>query len=170
MPANVSKIEPADVLLGWASAERTKTDRFKAVLSGQGCLSHVPEEADLAGLLAHRHFILGFFVLNTTEWFSADLTRTELENARTMNMNDVPTLAPSRLLVDLAKVSSYKVHNFDPAKAVGRPVVVAAGQGQQVCLIDGYNRCCEILRNHPGIQSVSVYLGVCPRLPSWRFF
>lgn len=169
MPTNQTRVQPGKVFLDWAAAERAKTDCSKALLACAGSLSPVPDEAEFVGLLAHRHFLLSFFLMNDTEWFTADLTVSELGSARTMA--HVAEKNPTRLLSDLVPIApDYKVHGFSLGAMKGRPILVAASAAAQTCLIDGYNRCCEILRNHQGFAAVPVYLGVCPNLGQWRWY
>lgn len=168
MPTNARRIEPEQVLLGWAAAEVQKTASIKALLS-QTVMSGVQEEEDLAVLIGHRHHLLAFFLLNQTEWFSADLTLRELGAARTLAC--FGSQSRTRILSDLAAVATgFNVPNFSIGAMTGRPVLVATSEVATPCLIDGYNRCCEILRNHAAVAWMPVYLGVCPNLPNWRWY
>ena len=128
------------------------------------------EGRDLASHLKFRKPLLDFFLLNNTKWYSADFTLSELGDVRTINY--FAKNNPTRVLRDFFPINpEYWVSGFSIDAMIGRPILVAQDYASQPCMLDGYHRSCEILRNHSAaIIKIPVYLGICPNLLEWSWY
>ncbi len=187
-----SQIDQFEMLRNWALAEAT---------SGQTEMSHVvagwPAETqrklqtgqhDLlsegewrmleAGIVFTRQLLLVGLLWLQPEWYRGEVPVETLADMRIINSPPFAGKAPSRKLADLAEAErgggTASQSQFSLDKMVGLPIAVGLSFDGPVCLVEGYTRCCTILRRcKDGTfqhRRVPFIVGVSERIMEWSWW
>lgn len=183
-------VDETTVLRAWAIAEAMsqKTPLGKAVARGR----YLPEMTEK--LLSGRHEALsdsewralerdivetrsallqGLNALHP-QWYEGHASAELLREIRFFNLPDWTAKTPSRRLVDLS--GDRNLPGREPefrgfSTSVERPIAVGPSLDGPLCLVEGYTRCCAILRDCRAgllqVQQVPMIIGITSRIREW---
>ena len=124
-----------------------------------------------------------------TDWYEGTLASPSLDAVRVLNFAPFVRLAPSRRLREFVTAldagkdppgdegfgKNYRRFraNFDPAKIVGRPVLVAPNLGVPYTEIEGLTRMCTFISKRRAGDAVPpqvpALVGVCMQFDQWQW-
>ena len=131
-----------------------------------------------AGIVLTREPLLIGLLWLQPQWYRGEVPVEMLADMRIINFSPFVQKAPSRKLADLAEAERGggrgAKSEFSLDKMVGLPIAVGLSLDGRLCLVEGYSRCCRILRDHKdGIfqhRRVPFIVGVSERIVEWSWW
>ena len=187
-----TRIDQFKMLRNWARAEATSPQReMSEVIGGwpaetqrklyagqHEALSEAEWRMLEAGIVLTRQPLLVGLLWLQPQWYQRDVPVEMLADMRIINFSPFVQKASSRKLADLAEAerggATAGKSEFSLDKMVGLPIAVGLSFDGPFCLVEGYTRCCTILRDYKDgtfqHRQVPFIVGVSERIVEWSWW
>ncbi len=171
--ATSAQKEMSEVVAGWPAETQRKLHAGE-----QDALSEDEWRMLEAAIVLTRQPLLVGLLWLQPQWYQGEVPVEMLADMRIINFSPFVQKAPSRKLSDLAEArpggATDAKSEFSLDKMVGLPIAVGLSLDGPFCLVEGYTRCCTILRDYKGgtfsHRQVPLIVGVSERIVEWSWW